>query len=178
QHAVVRRRPPLQNGDVEAVFRVSPVGQGLEISARLRIGDPIGAERHLIEGEGRPGNACPSQRRHDRNPHANLLQPSSSGGAETRASPSLAGRLRLKPRRRKKVAFAPLQRPTIRAEIPRVESNFVKCVRRQGPADGAPTGLYLSPRVSYLTLLPVPDPLARRRCAPFLARPLFETEPV
>ena len=91
QHAAVRRRPALQNGDVEPVFRVSPVDQGLIVAAGLRVGDPIGAEGHLVESEGRPGESDrPRQRRHDRNAHSNFLQQSSSGGAEPRASPPAA----------------------------------------------------------------------------------------
>ena len=57
QHAAVRGRAALQNGDVEPVFGVSPVDQRLVIAAGLGIGDPIGAEGHLVEGEGRSGES-------------------------------------------------------------------------------------------------------------------------
>ena len=72
EHAAVRRRAALEDGDVQAVFGVSPVDESLVIAAGLRIGDPIGAEGHLVEGEGRSGEPDrPRQRRHDRNAHTN-----------------------------------------------------------------------------------------------------------
>ena len=64
QHAPVRLRTAGQNGDVETVFGVGAVDEGLVVAARLGIGEPVGAERHLVERVcrrgGKPGNQKPA----------------------------------------------------------------------------------------------------------------------
>ena len=49
QHAVVVVRAARHDGDVEPVFPVGAVGHGLEKSAVLGLGDPVGSERDLVQ---------------------------------------------------------------------------------------------------------------------------------
>ena len=78
QHAAVRHRAALHDRDVEAVFGVGPVDERLIIAAGLGVGDPIGAEGHLVGGEGRRRESNrPRQRRDHRNAHDVFLPPSS-----------------------------------------------------------------------------------------------------
>src|SRR5665811_1699156 len=49
QHAVVVVRTARHDGDVEPVFFVGAVGQGLEKSAVLGLGNPVGSERDLVQ---------------------------------------------------------------------------------------------------------------------------------
>ena len=53
QQAVVGLRAALQDRHVEAVFRVGAVDHRLIIAAVLGLGEPVGAERHLVERERR-----------------------------------------------------------------------------------------------------------------------------
>ena len=50
QHAVVVVGAARHDGDVEPVFLVGAVGQRLEKSAMLGLGDPVGSERDLVQG--------------------------------------------------------------------------------------------------------------------------------
>ena len=49
QHAVVHLRAARHDGDVEAVFLVRAVRDRLIEAAMLGLGDPVGAERDLVE---------------------------------------------------------------------------------------------------------------------------------
>src|SRR6266436_4968016 len=49
QHAVVVVWPARHDGDVEPVFPVGAVGHGLEKSAVLGLGNPVGSERNLVQ---------------------------------------------------------------------------------------------------------------------------------
>ena len=67
QQAAVRHRPAGQDFDVEAVFLIGAVDQGLIIAAGFGVGEPVGAERHFVE---RLAGARPAtQRRHRRENH-------------------------------------------------------------------------------------------------------------
>ena len=57
QHAPVRGWAALQDRDVKPVFLVGAVDQSLVIAAGLRIGEPVGPEGHLVERQGRLGQA-------------------------------------------------------------------------------------------------------------------------
>ena len=91
QHAAVRGRAALQNRDVEPVFFVSSVDQGLIVAAGLRIGEPVGAERHLVESAGRLGKAHePGHGGNDRSAHLRVPPQCGAGARRTAcvASPS------------------------------------------------------------------------------------------
>ena len=59
QHAVVHLRAARHDRHVEAVFPVGAVGDRLIEAAMLGLGDPVGAERDLVEllGEGGRGES-------------------------------------------------------------------------------------------------------------------------
>ena len=50
EHAVVLVGPARHDGDVEPVILVGAVGDRLKEAAMLGLGDPIGAERDLVQG--------------------------------------------------------------------------------------------------------------------------------
>ncbi len=53
QQPTIALRAALQNGDVEAIFRIGAVGHGLIEAAVLRLGPPIGGKSHVVERCGR-----------------------------------------------------------------------------------------------------------------------------
>jgi hypothetical protein len=64
------------DGDVESTSGVSAVGRRLKEAARRRIGQPIGAERHLVERQRRPSEAEQShQGRKHRQSHFDTPRP-------------------------------------------------------------------------------------------------------
>ena len=124
EHAAVRRRAALQNGDVEAVFGVSSVDERLVVAAGLRVGDPIGAKGHLVEGRRRSGEPDrPRQRRDHRNAHNVSLPRSHSLDGSAAAPPSAVG-LALRPNHAHVHGRSRPGRSTIRAEISSVEYIF------------------------------------------------------
>ncbi len=62
QDAVVGVGTSRHDGDVEAVFLVGAVGHRLEEAAMLGLRDPVGSERHLVEGLRARGHQRRSQR--------------------------------------------------------------------------------------------------------------------
>ena len=63
QDAVVGVGATGHDGDVEAVLLVGAVGHRLEETAMLGLRDPVGPERHLVEGLGVHGRKPRSQRK-------------------------------------------------------------------------------------------------------------------
>src|ERR1700722_6045392 len=64
------------DGDVESILGVSAVGRRLKEAARRRIGQPIGAELHLVERQRRPSEAEQShQGRKHRQSHFDTPRP-------------------------------------------------------------------------------------------------------
>ena len=57
QQRPVGLRAAWNDGDVESILGVSAVGRRLKEAARRRIGQPVGAELHLVERQGRPSEA-------------------------------------------------------------------------------------------------------------------------
>ncbi len=55
QHAIVVVGAARHDGDVEPVFLVGAVGQGLEKSPVLSLGNPVGSERDLVQRLGACG---------------------------------------------------------------------------------------------------------------------------
>ncbi len=63
QQAVIDLRSAGPDGDIEAVFLVSAVDDGLKMAAMFGFGQPIGGEGHLVEGLRRcAGDECGSGR--------------------------------------------------------------------------------------------------------------------
>jgi len=70
EQPAVGLRAALHDGDVEPVSGVGAVGQRLTIAARLRVGEPVGADRGLAERapatKRRSGRRGPPRRRYAR----------------------------------------------------------------------------------------------------------------
>ena len=80
QHAVAGPRAARHDGDLEAVFLVSAVGDGLVIAAMLALGEPVGAEGHLGQRLLRQGASAQAGRKRSRDPGVQLHRHSPSAG--------------------------------------------------------------------------------------------------
>ena len=90
QHAPVRHGAALENCDVQPVFRVSAVNERLVVTAGLWIGDPVGAERNLVQRQGWSGERNrPGQRRHHRNAHMHPPAVHFIGGSAAAPTPAV-----------------------------------------------------------------------------------------
>ena len=93
QHAAVRLRPARQDRDVEPVFFVSAVDERLIIAAGLGIGEPIGAERDLVERESRTrendeaGKTGPGGDTHHKLPCSRVREVSTATSSRKKSSP-------------------------------------------------------------------------------------------
>ena len=94
QLAVEKHQRPVRlgatrnDGHIEPVLGISAVNQRLVKAARLRVGHPVGAKLHLVEGERRLRPADqPRQRRHYRQSHPTpsaLMAPRNADAARSK----------------------------------------------------------------------------------------------